>query len=157
MRRLLPVVAGLALAVASVALAVLAVQAWRYPGHVEQQDRLMGAQPASGRAWSDTSGIAPGLLGAADDATFRHALGLFWRSRPDEPGAGKSGEQTLAGLEAAIALAAIVHGEPPPARRALAANLAGILIGEDAVFLAEGKQIKHHAEEREEAASSFGR
>jgi phosphate transport system protein len=30
-------------------------------------------------------------------------------------------------------------------------------IGEDAVFLAEGKQIKHHAEEREEAASSFGR
>ncbi|MGH7710197.1 MAG: phosphate signaling complex protein PhoU [Gemmatimonadaceae bacterium] len=30
-------------------------------------------------------------------------------------------------------------------------------IGEDAVFLAEGKQIKHHAEEREEAATSSGR
>jgi phosphate transport system protein len=30
-------------------------------------------------------------------------------------------------------------------------------IGEDAVFLAEGKQIKHHAEERAEAASSSGR
>lgn len=30
-------------------------------------------------------------------------------------------------------------------------------IGEDAVFLAEGKQIKHHAEEREEEASSTAR
>jgi phosphate transport system protein len=30
-------------------------------------------------------------------------------------------------------------------------------IGEDAVFLAEGKSIKHHAEQREEAASSTGR
>src|SRR5262245_35316846 len=98
----------------------------------------MVAQPVSSAAWKDTAGIAPALLGAADDASFRHALGLFRRSRPDEPGAGKSGEQVLAGLEAAIALAAIVHGEPPPTRRALAANLAGILIGEDAVFEPEG-------------------
>jgi hypothetical protein len=137
-RRLLPVAAGVALAVASVVLAMLAVQSWRYPSHVEQQDRLLGAQPVSRRAWTDTSGIAPALVGAADDASFRRALGLFRRSRPDEPGSGKSGEQLLAGLEAAIALAAIVHGDPPPARRALAANLAGILIGDDAVFEPDG-------------------
>ena len=39
MRRLLPLAAGVALAVAAVALAVLAVQTWRYPRHAAAEDR----------------------------------------------------------------------------------------------------------------------
>jgi hypothetical protein len=138
MRRLLPIALGVSLAVAAVAFAALAVQTWRYPGHAAAHDRSLARQPVAATVWADHGGIAEAVLGAADDATFRRALTLFLRSRPDEPGAGKSGEQVLAGLEAAIALAAAVHGDPPPARRALAANLAGILTGEDAVFEPEG-------------------
>ena len=53
MRRRLPVVAGLALAAASIALVVLAVQAWRHPGHVAREDaRLQAGPPAD--AWADT-------------------------------------------------------------------------------------------------------
>src|SRR5262245_54828424 len=138
MRRLLPIALGVSLAVAAVALAALAVQTWRYPGHAAAEDRSLARRPVPATAWADRGGIAEAVLGAEDDATFRRALALFLRSRPDEPGAGKSGEQILAGLEAGIALAAAVHGDPPPARRALAANLAGILTGEDAVFEPEG-------------------
>ena len=138
MRRHLPVVVATALGLASLALAALAVQAWRYPATAAEKDRQLAVRPLTRAAWSDHGGVAEAVLGVADDATFRRALALFLSSRPDEPGAGKSGDQVLAGLEAAIALAAIVHGDPPPARRALAANLAGILIGEDAVFEPEG-------------------
>ena len=138
MRRLLPFALGVSLAVAAVALAALAVQTWRYPGHVAAEDRSLARQPVAATTWAEHGGIAEAVLGAADDATFRRALTLFLRSRPDEPGAGKSGEQVLAGLEAAVALAAVVHRDPPPTRRALAANLAGILTGEDAVFEPEG-------------------
>ena len=117
MRRLLPLALGLSLAVAAVALAILAVQTWRYPSHAAAEDRSLTRRPIPATAWAEQGGIAQAVLGAADDATFRHALALFLQSRPDEPGAGKSGEQVLAGLEAAIALAAIVHGDPPVARR----------------------------------------
>jgi hypothetical protein len=137
-RRHLPVVAAVALGLASVALGILAVQAWRYPAATADQDRRLAARPVAPATWKDHGGVAEAVLGAADDATFRRALALYLSSRPDEPGAGKSGDQVLAGLEAAIALAAIVHGDPPLARRALASNLAGILIGEDAVFEPEG-------------------
>jgi hypothetical protein len=138
MRRLLPFALGVLLALAAVALAAVAVQAWRYPGQAAAEDRLLARRPVTAAAWAEHGGLGEAVLGAADDATFRRALALFLRSRPDEAGAGKSGEQVLAGLEAAIALAAIVHGDPPAARRALAANLAGILTGEDAVFEPEG-------------------
>ena len=40
MRRLLPIALGVSLAVAAVALAALAVQTWRYPGHAAVEDRL---------------------------------------------------------------------------------------------------------------------
>jgi hypothetical protein len=138
MRRHLPVAVATVLAMASLALATLAVQTWRYPATAAEKDRQLAVRPITRAAWSDRGGVAEAVLGAADDATFRRALALFLHSRPDEPGAGKSGDQVLAGLESAIALAAIVHGDPPPGRRALAANLAGILIGEDAVFEPEG-------------------
>jgi hypothetical protein len=138
MRRLLPFAVGVSLALAALALAALALQAWRYPYRAAAEDRSLARRPIAATVWSGHGGIAEAVLGAADDATFRRALVLFLRSRPDEPGAGKSGNQVLSGLEAAIALAAIAHGDPPPARRALAANLAGILTGEDAVFEPEG-------------------
>lgn len=138
MRRHLPLAVATALALSSLALAALAVQAWRYPSRAAGEDRQLAARPVTPATWSAHGGITEAVLGAADDATFRRALALFLRSRPDEPGAGKSGDQVLSGLQAAIALAAIVHGDPPRGRRALASNLAGILIGEDAVFEPEG-------------------
>jgi hypothetical protein len=137
-RRHVPVAVAVALALASVALGILAVQTWRYPATIADDDRRLGARPVAPATWRAHGGVAEAVLGAADDASFRRAIALYLRSRPDEPGAGKSGEQVLAGLEAAIALAAIVHGDPPLARRALASNLAGILIGEDAIFEPEG-------------------
>jgi hypothetical protein len=133
MRRSASLAAGIA-----VVLGVLAVQVWRYPDDVARQDRLLRLRPVPSAAWADRSGETAHLLGAADDETLRRAIALYLRGRPDEPGATKTGEQLVSSLESAIALAGFMRGDPPLARRALAANLAGILIGEDAVFEPEG-------------------
>jgi tetratricopeptide (TPR) repeat protein len=132
-RRRLPVAAGIALAAASIALALLAVQAWRHPGDTAREDaRLRAGPPAD--TWADEGGAAAALLGAKDDATFRRAVALFLRGRPDEPGGNKSTDQIVSGLEAAIMLAEIVRGEGPTARRSQAANVQAIILGEDAIF-----------------------
>ena len=137
-RRVAPVAAGVALAVAAVVLGVLAVQVWRYPDDVARQDAGLRLRPVPSAVWAKRAGITANGLGAADDMTLRRAIALYLRGRPDEAGAGKTGDQVVSSLESAIVLAGLMRGNPPLARRALAANLAGILIGEDAVFEPEG-------------------
>lgn len=133
----MPVAAGIALAAASIALALLAVQAWRHPGDTAREDARLRAGPAAD-TWADDGGAAAALLGAKDDATFRRAVALFLRGRPDDPGGNKSTDQIVSGLEAAILLAEIVRGEGPAARRSQAANVQAIILGEDAIFEPDG-------------------
>ena len=147
MRRLVPLALGIALGLAALALGALAVQVWRYPDTVARQDALLSARPVPAGAWAERGGVGEVVLGAADDATLRRAIALFFRGRPDDPGASKSGEQVVSGLESAIVLAGIMRGDPPLARRALVANLAGILVGEDAVFEPEGASRVQRAAE----------
>jgi hypothetical protein len=127
---------GLVLALASILLAVLAVQVWRYPAEALRQDRLLRQRP--GQAWAGDQGVAIALAGARDDVAFRRAFALFKSGRPDEPGGNKSIDQIVAGLESAILLARIRRGDGPAARRSRAANLEGIILGEDAIFEPEG-------------------
>ena len=137
MRRRLPVAIGVVLAAASIALAVLAVQAWRQPAVTAREDAQLQVGP-SADTWADPGGLAAALVGAKDDATFRRAIALFLRGRPDEPGGNKSTDQIVSGLEAAIVLAGIVRGEGPAERRSQAANVQAIVVGEDAIFEPDG-------------------
>jgi hypothetical protein len=148
MRRFLPLAAGIALGLAAVLLGALAVQVWRYSDHVARQDELLRLRPVPSGAWAKPGGVTADVLGAADDETLRRAIALYLRGRPDEAGATKTGEQVVSSLESAIVLAGLMRGDPPLARRALAANLAGILIGEDAVFEPEGAPRVQRAAEQ---------
>jgi hypothetical protein len=132
----LRIVVGLALAGVCVALAVIAVQAWRYPAAAAGQDDLVERRPE--QAWSGSRGFVEQLAGARDDATLRRAIALFRASRPDVPGGNKSAEQVLASLESAVLLSREVRGRSAAERRSLAANLAGILFAEDALFEPDG-------------------
>ena len=138
MKGRLQIVAGVALAVASLALALLAVQVWRQPGETARHDALLLGNPPPEHTWADRPGFAASLLGAQDDVTYRRAIALFLRGRPDDPGGNKTTDQIVSGLESAIVLAGIVRGEGPAGRRSQAANVQGIILGEDAIFEPDG-------------------
>jgi hypothetical protein len=138
-RRALALAVGVALLAAAVVLAVLAVQTWRWPAAAAREDRLLERARVPSSAWAGGwRGPAPALLGAADDVAYRRAVALFLRGRPDAPGETKTTDQIVAGIEAAIALAAIQRGDGPSARRSQAANLQAILVAEDALFEPDG-------------------
>jgi hypothetical protein len=132
----LRIAAALALAATCVVLAVLAVQAWRYPASASGQDALIDRRPE--QAWTGSRGFVEQLAGARDDASLRRAIALFRASRPDVPGGNKSAAQVLASLESAVLLSREIRGRSAPQRRSLAANLAGILFAEDALFEPDG-------------------
>jgi hypothetical protein len=132
----LRIVFGLALAGACVVLAVFAVPAWRYPAAAARQDDLIERRPE--HAWSGSRGFLEQLAGARDDASMRRAIALFRASRPDVPGGTKSAAQVLSSLESAVMLSREVRGRSAAERRSLAANLAGILFAEDALFEPDG-------------------
>jgi hypothetical protein len=136
--RYLSLVAGLTLAAAAVALAALAVQAWRLPGAAGGEDRLVAATPPPAQAWAGAPSPAASLAGLADDATFRRAIVLFLRGRPDDPAGERTTEQIVSSIEAGIELASIGRGSGPAARRSHALGLQAILLGELAIFEPDG-------------------
>ncbi|HEU0335083.1 MAG TPA: hypothetical protein VFR43_00940 [Gaiellaceae bacterium] len=137
-RGTLRVAAGAALLAAAVLAAVLAVDTWRLPGAVAAEDGLLaGTRPPAG-AWAHGQGLRADLTGAVDDATYRRAVALFLRGRPDDPAGERSTEQIVSSIEAGIALAGIARGDGPVARRSQALNLQAILIGELAIFEPDG-------------------
>jgi hypothetical protein len=127
---------GVTLAAASVLTAVFALQGWRYPETAARQDALLERQPE--HAWEGDRGLVEELAGARDDALLRRAVALFRVSRPDVRGGNKTSEQVVAGLESALLLTRIARGGGSTDRRSRAANLAGILLAEDAVFEPDG-------------------
>jgi hypothetical protein len=137
-RRTLPLAAGAALAALAVLLAVLAVGTWRLPGEVAAEDRLLASTPPPARAWADGQGFRADVAGAADDASFRRAVALFLRGRPDDPAGERTTEQIVSSIEAGVALAWIARGDGPVERRSQALNLQAILIGELAIFEPDG-------------------
>jgi hypothetical protein len=132
----LRIAVGLALAGACVVLALFAVQAWRYPAAAAGEDDLIERRPD--QAWTGSRGFVEQVAGARDDASLRRAIALFRASRPDVPGGNKSAPQVLASLESAVLLSREVRGRSTAERRSLAANLAGILFAEDALFEPDG-------------------
>ena len=137
-RRILPLAAALALAVLAVGLVAVAVRVWQWPVHSAGQDALLLRRPVPERAWVGDGGLAADLLGAKDDVAFRSAVGFFLRSRADDAGGNKTIDQIVASVEATIRLTEIQRGDGPSARRSTAANLEGILLGEDALFELDG-------------------
>jgi len=130
------IASGTVLALAALVLAVVAVQAWRYPTEASRQDALLERRPR--QAWAGEQGMVVAIAGARDDVAFRRAFALFKSGRPDEPGGNKSVDQIVSGLESAILLARIRRGDGPVDRRSRAANLEGIILAEDAIFEPEG-------------------
>jgi hypothetical protein len=137
-RLALPVAAGAALLTLAVLAAALAVDVWKLPGAVAAEDRLLAEPPPPAAAWADGGGLRANLAGAADDATFRRAVALFLRGRPDDPAGERTTEQIVSSIEAGIELAGIARGDGPPERRSQALNLQAILIGELAIFEPDG-------------------
>ena len=137
-RRGLPVLAGVALGVLAIALALLAVRAWQLPGRTASEDERLARTPPPAATWSEAGGLAAALAGLEDDATFRRAIALFLRGRPDDPAGERSTEQVVSSVEAGISLAGIGRGQGPPDRRSDALNLQAILIGELAIFEPDG-------------------
>jgi hypothetical protein len=128
------VAAGAALLGLGVALALLALQVWRWPAHAAEQDALLTRSLVPARAWSDDGGFAGVLLGVGDDVEFRRAVVSFRRGRPDDPATVRTPEQIVSSAEAAIALAAIARSDAPAARRSQAANLLAIQSAETAIL-----------------------
>ena len=98
MKGRLPIVACVALALASLALGVLAVQVSRHPGETARHDAILLRNPPPERTWAERPGFAASLLGAQDDVTFRRAIALFLRGRPDDPGGNKTTDQIVSGI-----------------------------------------------------------
>jgi hypothetical protein len=138
MRRFRPTVAGLALIVLAVVLAVAAFEAWRLPGASERQDALLARTPPPATTWAERGGPVAAMAGSLDDATFRRAIALFLRGRPDDPAGERTTDQIVSSIEAGIALAAIGRGDGRAARRSHALNLQAILVGELAIFEPDG-------------------
>ena len=112
-RGTLRVGAGAVLLAAAVLAAALAVDTWRLPGAVAAEDGLLSATPPPARAWAHGQGLRADLTGAADDATYRRAVALFLRGRPDDPAGERTTEQIVSSVEAGIALAGIARGDGP--------------------------------------------
>jgi hypothetical protein len=133
-----PAVAGVVLAVLAAALGIAALQAWSLQGRTERQDALLRRTPPPAGAWADGGGVAAALTGSLDDASFRRAIALFRRGRPDDPAAERTTDQIVSSIEAGIELAAIGRGSGPASRRSHALNLQAILVGELAIFEPDG-------------------
>lgn len=133
-RRVAPIVAAIAFLLLAVALAVAAVQVWRWPAHADEQDALLTRSRVPGKAWAEAGGLAHVLLGAGADVEFRRAVVSFLRGRPDDISSVRTPEQIVSGAEAAIALTEIVRSSGSAARRSQAANLLAVQIAENAVL-----------------------
>jgi hypothetical protein len=137
-RRFFPTVAGLALVVLAVVLAVAAVEAWRLPSRSERQDMLLARTPPPAATWAERGGPVAAVAGSLDDATFRRAIAQFLRGRPDDPAGERTTDQIVSSIEAGIALATIGRGDGRASRRSHALNLQAILVGELAIFEPDG-------------------
>lgn len=126
--------AGAGLLIAAVAMAVLAVHVWRWPTETRAADRALFAAPRDEAQWDGRAGTAARLLGANDDIAYRRAVALALRARPEDAVSERTAEQVVAAVEASIELARIVRASDDAVLRSRAANLEGVLVGEDAIF-----------------------
>jgi hypothetical protein len=132
--------AGLALIVLGVALALLAVQAWRWPAKEASHDRHMLNDVVPAEAtWTGMGGLTSKLLAAGDDVALRRAIVEFRRSRPLDPASSRTGEGIVASVAAAVPLGLLERDlQAPASRRSLAANLQGVMLAEEAVLEPDG-------------------
>lgn len=131
---------GALLVAAGLALAVLAVEALRWPGRASAEDRAMlgPARPESG-VWTGMGFATTRLLGAGDDVALRRAIVEFRRGRLLDVGTNKDTDEIVATVAASVALGLVERDrEAPLARRSLAANLDGVLLAEEAVLEPDG-------------------
>ena len=128
------VAAGVGLLAAALFLAVLAVQVWRWPSETRAADRAMLAGPRQRARWDGTASLAARLLGASDDAEYRSAVALALRARPEDAVGTRTAEEVVAAVEASVELARVTRTSDDRKLRSRAANLEGVLVGEDAVF-----------------------
>jgi hypothetical protein len=132
--------AALALVIVCAVLVALAVGAWRFPDRAAREDRLFTRVPPPERTWADAGdGPVALLLGASDDARFRHAGALYLRSRPTDPGFPKNAEQIVATVGAVAELRELERSAPHDRRRSAVLNLQAIALAEEAVFEPEGR------------------
>jgi hypothetical protein len=137
-RTTLSVAAGVGLLVAAVALFLLAVQVSRWPTDTRAADRALFAAPREQAHWDGNASLAARLLGASDDISYRRAVALALRARPENAVSERTAEQVVAAVEASIELARVVRMSDDAVLRSRAANLEGVLVGEDAIFDSTG-------------------
>ena len=146
-RALTSVAAGLALVAAAIAVGLLAVRVWTWPGKAEAADRAMLEAPRKHARWGGTSGLAARLLGASDDAAYRSAVALALRARPEDAVSTRTADEIVAAVEASIELSRLGRTSDDPRLRSKASNLEGVLVGEDAIFdPAGGTRVARAAE-----------
>jgi hypothetical protein len=107
---------------------------WRWPAETRAADRALVAAPRDQARWDGGGGAAARLLGANDDVAYRKAVALALRARPEDAVSSRTAEQVVAAVEASIELARIVRMSDDAVLRSRAANLEGVLVGEDAIF-----------------------
>ena len=135
-RHALLIVAASALALA-VLFAVLAIDVAAWRASFEDGDRGFDRSAPGRNVWEPDGAALPGLsrslLGVDDDLQFRRAVVLFLSSDPDQESARTLRESVFA-TRAVVALREVQGSRSQPrTRRALAANLVGILSLADAM------------------------
>jgi hypothetical protein len=126
--------AALVCVAAAALLAVVAVDAWRWRGQLEEADVRYAAFRGDQAMWEPETvlpaAVSRDALGVADDVAFRHAVQEFRLANPrrrarDLADVGRRGRVELR-------LGRLARTDPSRERRSLAANLRGALAFEEA-------------------------
>jgi hypothetical protein len=127
-RRLSLGLAALALLLAA-GFVVLAIDARRAADELHRGDALFERSSSIDWGGSEVRSLGPGrrMTGIDDDVAFRRAVTGFMASRPDPASPAGSLAVAKKSRAAERALIAITKGDPDRTRRAMAANLLGIL------------------------------
>lgn len=141
------IVLAASLTVVACLLAALAVLVWRVPASARRQDAQLVRPGGPGTAWRGSGGVAVALLGALDDASFRHGVSLFVQatSRYD-PAARLTAQAVIASTEASVALGRVENGRSARGLRSRAANLDAVLVGQGAEIDGDVPALDHAAE-----------
>jgi hypothetical protein len=128
-RRMLRVVAGIAVAALAVGVAFLAEETRRWPARIEAGDAAFLAAPGGGDAWSlsgrRSARFAGDLLAVDDDLAYRRALQLVARGRVARFVFASRWVSLIS--EAQTELGEVEEATDDPRRRSDAANMLGIV------------------------------
>ncbi len=135
---------GVVLLLLTAAFAVaLAVDLLRTQDRVEAADAAFTTGLDTGVSWNaDTilpRGVSRAFLGIEDDLEFRAAVQRFWLSKPRAPLREFGDVTRRSGAERA--LARLGETDPSPARRAVALNMRGALLLEEARNTTTQRQV----------------